>query len=225
MTKFNYSDSASPTRSVLIWAFLFSAACYIGGMIIFLGSILSIFVTVPIGALIGALWGVINWTEVRANPGVHQVFKWIIGIWIATLLYVHFIFTKGFTSWVEASAVWLQVVLLVGTAFLLLNGKVRTRLTSTSRGCSIIILATLVLLILMTVFPPVTRPWWVPDHQQISAPLPMVSFFLDPGFDANHHYPRFAINDRVLLLEWLAMITFASATCGLIVLTKRVSRK
>jgi len=222
MTKSNDRNGAPLGLSVLLWAFYFSAAGLIGG-IYFLKTLLSIPVTVPIGALIGALWGVINWAVGSAEPDVRHVFKWVIGIWIVTLLYVHFIFTRGFGPWVVASGVWLQVVLLVGTAFLLLNDKVRTRLTSTNRRCSAILLTTLVLLIVITLFPPVMRPWWVPEHEQSAAALPSFAFFFDPGFaiDKSHYYPRYAVNGRVLLLEWIAVIAFASAACWLVTLTQK----
>lgn len=222
MTEANDRSNAAPALQVLLSAFHFGAVAFFVGLS--LGPIASFFVTGPIGAIIGALWGALFWARGRAVPEVRPVFKWVVGIWIVTLLYTHFIFTKGFSLWVHALALLLQVVLLAGTMFLLLNRQVCTSLTPTKQGCIHIVLASLILLVLMTAFPPVMSPRWVADTQQNSTPLPVVAFLLDSGFDASHHYPRFAINGRVLLLEWLVAISFAFTSCGLIVLAQRIRR-
>jgi hypothetical protein len=52
------------------------------------------------------------------------------------------------------------------------------------------------IVLVMTLFPPVTKPWWVPAAQQqaTNAPLPAVAFVYDERLDASRHFPVFAVN-------------------------------
>jgi PPE-repeat protein len=67
------------------------------------------------------------------------------------------------------------------------------------------------IVLVMTLFPPVTKPWWVPAAQQqaTNAPLPAVAFVYDERFDASRHFPVFAVNREKLAWEWIITIVVA----------------
>ena len=83
--------------------------------------------------------------------------------------------------------------------------------------CGRIFLAVNIVIVAMTLFPPVMRPWWGPSavsaHGAASSSLPMVAFLLHPGFDASKHVPEFTVNVRVLVLEWMSAIVVGVCTC------------
>jgi D-threo-aldose 1-dehydrogenase len=80
----------------------------------------------------------------------------------------------------------------------------------------VILLAGAVLMLGLSLFPPVVAPWWGkgPDA---GAPLPAFAFVFDPGFDASRHVPRYVI-DRPL---WgLEMLLVAALVAGGLLLVK-----
>lgn len=178
-----------------------------------LGPLLGIFVTGPIGTLAGALWGIVRSTKNANAADMRALLKMLLVVWGLTMLYTLFMIrlsTQG-----AFTAICLQGLIMVSSIFLLYHGDTDTRLSESVKRSRPVIVITLALVMLVTLFPPVTKPKWVHKAVQEStdyaAPLPKVAFLLDTRFDASHHFPLFAVSRSLLLLEWgiLAMVALA----------------
>ena len=111
-------------RSVVKWGLVIGsisfAAGYIGPLLVSasnLGPLLGIFVTGPVGVLIGALWGVMRWVTGSTESEVGAAAKWIALIWLVTLFY-----TLVLVSSVAGSAfpgMGVQIFIFFASAFLL----------------------------------------------------------------------------------------------------------
>jgi len=218
----NTKNNPGLWRSVIKWSLIIGsisfAAGFIGPALLStsnLGPLLGIFFTGPVGALIGALWGALRWAIRSTESEVGPVAKPIALIWIITLFY-----TLVMVSSVARSAfpgIGVQILILFASAYLLYSHATSRRLPrlAQQRGC--VFLAVNALIAAMTLFPPVTRPWWGPatvsPHQTPSAPIPSVAFLINPGFDASKHIPQFTVNTRMLALEWMGLMLAGVFTC------------
>ena len=195
-------------RSALLVGSLAFAAGFLGPLFFStsnLGPLLGIFVTGPVGTLAGALWGIVRSAKNATAPETRALLAWLSAVWVLTLLYT--LFMIGLATQAALPAIALQALIGGSSAVLLYRGNARTRLSERVHRSRPVAIATLALIMLMTVFPPVTRPWWAPNAAQESAdstaPLPKVAFILDARFDASRHVPLFAVDRRVLVLEWV----------------------
>jgi hypothetical protein len=70
-------------------------------------------------------------------------------------------------------------------------------------------------ILLMTLFPPMIRPWWVPAAQQpaTTAPLPPFAFIFDRGFTPKSGYPMFDVNRGEIAAEWIITAIVAIGLC------------
>ena len=130
-----------------------------------LGPLLGIFVTGPVGALVGALVGCGVWATRVAGSRVGTVWKWIAGMWVVTLLYT--LFMVQFGSWGMLFGVATQLVVLVEVAVLLYHRRLRGSHSPFVKTCGPVVLAVIGLIVLISLFPPVTRPWWDPSVHAI----------------------------------------------------------
>ena len=163
-----------------------------------LGPLLGIFVTGPVGALAGALWGIVRSAKNVNEHGARAIFSWFSAVWVLTLLYT--LFTFGYSKTAVLHAIGLQGLILGSSVFLLYIGDTRTRLSHSVHRCRPIAVIIPILIMVTTVFPPVMRPRWAPDS---TAPLPKVAFIFDGRFDASRHVPLFAVDQRTLVLVWV----------------------
>jgi len=178
-----------------------------------LGPLLGVFVTGPVGLLVGALWGAVRWARHTAALEVGAVSRWIAAIWLISLLYT--LFMVSLASQFALPGVGVQVAVLAASAFILYAPSIRGRPPTMLHNCGPIALAVMMIIVIMTLFPPVMRPWWG-SGSSASAPLPLLAFILHPNFDASRHFPMFAVNTRVLALEWLAALLAGALTCYVI---------
>lgn len=187
-----------------------------------LGPILGIFVTGPVGALVGALVGCGIWAKRAGGPRVAAVWKWIAGIWLISLFYTAFM--ERFGPWWTSYSIAVQVVVFGEITFLLYHRGIRSWHPRGVRACGPVVLAVVGLIALMSLFPPVTRPWWGPvsaqPAPQTAESLPSIAFMFHSGFDASRHIPQFAVNLPVLVLEWAA--TAAAGLIACILIARRV---
>ncbi len=210
--------------AILLGAIGFSAGFF--GPMFFstsnLGPLLGIFVTGPVGALAGALWGMVRSAKNADASETRAILAWLSAVWVLTLLYT--LFMIGLATRAALPAIGLQALIVGSSAFLLYRGNTRTRLSEPVHRCRPVAITTLALIMLMTVFPPVTRPWWVPKAAQegadSTAPLPKVAFILDARFDASRHVPLFAVDRRVLVLEWV-MSAIAALAVSQVMIRRR----
>ncbi len=186
-----------------------------------LGPLLGILVTGPVGAIAGALWGIVRSAKHATGPETRAILVWLSAVWVLTLFYT--LFMIGLATQYALPAIGLQGLILGSSAFLLYGDNTSTRLSEPLRRFRPVAITTLALIMLITVFPPVTRPWWVPqaadEGADSTAPLPKVAFILDPRFDASRHFPLFAVDRRVLVLEWVISAMAALAVSH--VMTRR----
>lgn len=200
------------SRRVMFWAWLVGSLAFAAGFfgpIFFspsnLGPLLGIFVTGPVGALAGALWGIVRSAKNANEPETRSILRWLSAVWVLTLLYTLFMIGAGIQA--ALPGIGLQGLIVGLSIFLLYRGNTRTRLSQSVRRCRPVAVTTLSLIMVMTVFPPVTRPWWDSNAAQESAdstaPLPKVAFILDGRFDASRHVPLFVVDRPTLVLEWV----------------------
>ncbi len=162
-----------------------------------LGPLLGIFVTGPVGFLAGALIGALSIARGSARLSIA-----VMGpIWVLTLLYTLFI--AGLAVQGAVPPIGLQILIIAASAFLFIGHG--NQLPASLQRSGPIAIAALSIVLLMTLFPPVIAPWWVPAGKQpaIAAPLPSFAFILDGRFDAGRHFPQFAVSRAALAREWL----------------------
>jgi hypothetical protein len=166
-----------------------------------LGPLLGIFVTGPLGALAGALIG----ATLVAKDSIRFSVAWIGVMWMTTLLYT---WAAALVVPAAICAIPLQCLVIAASILLLCRHQTRVQLPDDWRRAGPIAIAAQATVLLMTLFPPVVRPWWgaAPDP---TAPLPPFAFILDGRFDASRHIPQFAVDRATLALEWIAALLVA----------------
>jgi hypothetical protein len=201
---------------ILVWALCVGAVSFAAGFfgpILFsdsnLGPLLGIFVTGPLGVLVGALVGALRVAKASGRIAV----ACIGSVWVMTLFYTFLCF--GLSAWVAIPAIPLQFLVIGSSIFLFSSRDTRAQMPHGVRRCGHIGVAALVTILLMTLFPPVIRPWWVPAGQQpaTTEPLPSFAFIFDRRFDAGHHFPQFAVNRQELAWEWIIAAVVAIGLC------------
>lgn len=171
-----------------------------------LGPLVGIFITGPLGALAGALWGVLKAARNDNPPPANAIIAWLAATWGAILLYT--LFLIGLTPQSAVPAIGLQGLVLASSASLLYAAGSRTLVSTPIRRCGPIALATLALVIVTSAFPPVTRPWWGTTAARArldSIAVPKRAFLIDSRFDASRQVPLLAVDRRRLMLEWLIL--------------------
>ena len=213
-----------PATRILIWALCVGAVSFAAGFfgpIFFsnsnLGPLLGIFVTGPLGALVGAVIGALR----SAKDSLRISVACIGLVWLITLLYTFLCF--GLSAWVAAPAVPLQLLVVASCIFLLSKPDTRSRLPDSWRRFGPIAIAAQLIILLMTLFPPVVKPWWIPAGHEPATPvsLPPFAFILDQGFDASRNFPQFAVNRPELASEWIIAAAAAVALCLLMQALRR----
>src|SRR5438270_5574529 len=194
-----------------------------------LGPLLGIFVTGPIGFLMGALIGII-WAGKVTNLAVGgsgsrsglpaarsrlsqkplgRELGWLAAVWVVSLVYV-LVFASIGLRWITFS---LLVVLSGATAYVLYGHKMRLLPRSIAHFRLPLIIAA-VLVVVSTMFPPIRM--FEPGQARFA-------FFLDPRFDASKQVPLFQVDQMALAGEWLALLLFALAG-GLMIRSRTQSR-
>ena len=162
-----------------------------------------IFVTGPVGTLVGALIGIV-WSALRAGERRIRAEVWWLGsIWGLTLLYTLLVPLRGLIL-----ALGLQGLVVASGAFLLGHNTVRRSLPQPARKCGPALLCAAVLIVLTSMFPPV-----VPEQARSSEALPKFAFFMDSRFDASQHSAEFAIAKQELAREWFIVAGAAGVVC------------
>lgn len=174
-----------------------------------LASLLGLFVTGPLGALAGALIGALR----VAKDSRRMAIACVGLVWVMTLLYTFWAFDLG--GWAAIPAIPLQLLVLASTIYLFISRPgTAARLTGGRRRCGAIAVAAMTTILLMTLFPPVIRPWWVPAAQQpaTDAPLPSFAFISDKGFHVSAGYALFDVNRGELAASGSSPSSWRSAS-------------
>lgn len=208
--------TSNPVARLLGWTLGVGAVSFAAGFfgpIIFsksnLGPLLGIFVTGPVGFLAGAVIGALYIARGSARLSIA-----VVGLtWVLTLLYTLFI--AGLAVQGAVPPIGLQILIVAASMFLFIRHSTRNQLPTGLKRSGPIAIAALLTVLLMTLFPPVIAPWWVPADKQpaIAAPLPSFAFILDGRFDAGRHFPQFAVSRAALAREWLVTAAAAIGLC------------
>jgi hypothetical protein len=166
------------------------------------------FVTGPLGVLVGALIGALS----VAKRSGRLSLACIAAVWVMTLLHTFLCFGMG--GWLGIPAIPLQVLVIASIVFLYSRRDTPAELPEDVGRCGPIAIPALLIVLFMTLFPPVMRPWWVPAAHQpaATAPLPSFAFVFDKGFDTSR-LPEFAVNRGVLASEWFTTSIVAVGLC------------
>jgi hypothetical protein len=85
-----------------------------------------------------------------------------------------------------------------------------SKLPENIKQIRLVIVITLIFIMLVSLFPPVTIPDLLRNASQESIDLdnslPSNAFILDKRFDASIHFPLFVINKQLLIIEWILTI-------------------
>ncbi len=215
--------TSGPSRRVIVSALLVGglagAAGFFGPPFFFdshstsiFGFVLGFFITGPVGALAGALWGIVRCAKNANEPETRAILRWLSAIWVLTLLYTRFMFGLLDTQAV-LPAIGLQGLIVGSSAFLLYRGDTRTRLSRSVRRCRPVAVTMLSLIMVMTVFPPITTHWmgssFLHESADSTAPLPKVAFILDGRFGSSRQRALFGVDQRTLVLEWVISVVAA----------------
>ena len=156
-----------------------------------LGPLLGIFVTGPLGCLVGALGGIIISARNKSPRPIRGEFWWLACAWGFAEFYS---LTLGqmLPRWLSLTP---QLSVSACGAFLLCSKSVR--LPGWARHGRSFMLLGAWLVILTSIFPPLAPP--SPDGSRFA-------FFLDQRFDASKHVPDFTVNAGMLLIERLIIV-------------------
>lgn len=166
------------------------------------------FITGPLGALVGALIGSLS----VAKRSRRLSLACIAAVWLLALLYT--LWSFGIGGRIGILAIPLQVLIIGSIAFFYARRAARAELPKDVRRCGPIAIAALLIVLFMTLFPPVIRPSGVPaEHPPAAtAPLPSFAFIFDQRFDTSR-LPEFAVNRGLLASEWLITAIVAVGLC------------
>jgi hypothetical protein len=213
-------------RTAMMWGGIAFAIGFAGALVVSdsnLGPLLGIFVTGPLGALAGALFAIIQSAREAGERSIGPELRWLGATWALALLYVFLTLTLP-TIWL---AVTPQALVLLASAFLLWTSQTRRKLPLTWRRCGVVMVIAGVVMLLLSVVPPITQPWWGSgrDQRRTAAAfpdgIPPRAVLTSLHFDASRQVPDFAVDRGQLLMEWLVVATVASIVALVIARTGR----
>jgi hypothetical protein len=203
---------------ILVWAFCVGVVSFAAGWFgpayfapsSNLAPLLGIFVTGPLGTLAGALIGALSAAKYSRRLAITCIGL----VWTMTMFYTFWAFYLG--GWAAIPAIPLQLFVLASIIYLLfLRAGTPAQWPDAGPRCGAIAAGAVTTILLMTLFPPVIRPWWVPAAQQpaTTAPLPPFAFIFDRGFAPKSGYPLFDVNRGEIAAEWIITAIVAIGLC------------
>ena len=159
-----------------------------------LGPLSGIFVTGPLGLLVGALVGILVSAGDSEGRALNAELKWLLGAWLATLLYTLGSSIVG----IGLVAIGAQIAVIMCAAVLFyLAPATLPQWVASSRP--ILLLGGLSAL-LASVFPPVAQ----------ASGRATFANFLNPGFDASTQVPVYTVDQGILLLIFVVIVSAAA---------------
>ena len=206
---------------IVLWAAVIAGICFAAGFFgpMFLstsnlGPLIGIFVTGPLGALLGLLVGALSVAKHFARASIVTIgIVWALTLattWLAMALASLAVLTIPF-----------QILALASTLYLFLGHTTRAQLWDDLQRFWPVPVAAQALILLMTLFPPAVRNPYVPADKA-REPVPDFAFFLDPRFSASRNAPVMNPNRLELGLEWIVAIAVA---VGLFLIMRALRRR
>jgi hypothetical protein len=213
-------QTPDPVAQVLRWTMGIGVVCFVAGFagpILLsnsnLGPLLGIFVTGPLGFLVGGVVGALR----VANRAARLSSRSIAVVWILALAYTYF------AALLLSSMVYLLVplhaLIIAATIYLVASPTTRAQLPDTLRRCGAVVVAAQLMIVATIFYPPVLKPWWGTPGDPPPNPFPSFAFVLDHGFELSKRlptFPQFVVNRPRLALEWLIVMAAAFAV-GLLI--------
>lgn len=178
------------------------------------GPFLGIFITGPVGFLVGVLAG-IGWS-IRHGHGrdIRTAMRWYLTVWLLSLLAYWFWARIGTVNGIFTLAPMAFQVLAIVTAFaLLVEAIAKERLSRGAERCAATVIFAAVLMFMMELYPPITSPSWDEERRNASASLPVYAFIMESHFDSDKRVPDYAVNTSRLVGQWLATAALAGLVC------------
>jgi hypothetical protein len=198
----------------VIWIGGISFAVGFVGPLIFLssnnlGPLIGIFATGPIGSLVGVIWGIVKSSKKANADNFNEILKALFIVWIITMLFTLFI--MSFSSGAAFLAICLQGIFIISSIFILFPPDWDTKLPDNIKQIRWAIVIALVLIMLVSFFPPVTKPDWLlnasQNHIDANSWLPSNTYIFDKRLNAS----VVVIDKMLLVVEWILIViaTFA----------------
>jgi hypothetical protein len=171
-----------------------------------LGPLLGIFVTGPLGFLVGGLVGALRVSHRSARLASIL----IAVVWALTLAYTYL--AALLLVLMVYLVVPLHALIIVSAVYLLASPMTRAQLPDGLRQSGPVVIGAQVIIVAMTLYPPVIKPWWGTPGDPAPNPFPSFAFVLDHGFELSKRiptFPQFVVNRPQLVLEWLIVIAVA----------------
>ena len=166
-----------------------------------LGPLLGIFVTGPLGFLLGILIGVLISARQKSDRSATAELRWLGAAWLGAILFT-FASTIGGIHWLTIAA-QLSVVLCAVIVFYFTRVQLPVGVKKTRPA----ILAGAAVILASSTYPPL---------ESRSSKDPAFAFFLDERFDASTRVPDYTVDSGALLIAWLLI----AALVGLLILTR-----
>ncbi len=202
-----------PVAQVVRWTLVISAVSFVVGFVgplilsnSNLGPLLGIFVTGPLGFLVGGLVGALR----VSNRSARLSSKVIAVVWALALAYTYL--TVPLVVSMVYFLVPLHALIIVSTIYLLANPTTRAQLPDNLRHSGLVAIAAQVIILAMTLYLPVIKPSGAAPGDPPPDPFPSFAFVLDHGFELSKRiptFPQFVVNRPQLVLEWLIVIAVA----------------
>jgi len=220
MTDVGAPRRPDPASQIALWTATFGgiafAAGFLGPIVLStsnLGPLWGIFVTGPIGALVGAIAGAL-----RVSAQAPRTSLVVIGsVWLLTLVYTWFAMLLASFG---AIILPIQLLVIASTVYIFARPATGLQLSPDLRRAAPVMIAAQVIALVMTLFPPAVRAWWLPVPGPDATPVPPFAFILDERFNASHN-PMLP-NRSELALEWI--VTIAAALAIVMLMRRRRSR-
>ena len=168
-----------------------------------LGPLLGIFITGPLGFLLGGVIGF--WRLLRVPTRKISAVEWgaLLGIWLLSMGW--YLMFSLFGPKAILFVTILQVVTVIGTSTLYLQRSIKLQQPN-SNYLHFAIFAAL-LIIATEVFPPVTHPNWDRPYDGYLKNPPPAAFYWDPRMDTSRRVPQLAIDKIRLVQLWVLVVS------------------
>ena len=173
-----------------------------------LGPLLGLFITGPLGFLVGLLLGTLWWGWTDKTGSMRTEMRWLFKIWLVSAL-IYYLFLLIFGGFALLMVLGLQIAIVIVGGVLVAAGQKRPAIPPVTTKRRIILMVATAAMTLMSAFPPVKES------------KPLFIFVLDSGLDASTHVPDYTIDPRQLLVQWAFIASIAVVTCLLVGLRNR----
>jgi hypothetical protein len=206
-------QTRDPVAQVVLCTTVIGAVSFVAGFVgpillsnSNLGPLLGIFVTGPLGFLVGGLVGALR----ISNRSARLSSILIAVVWALALAYTYL--TVPLLVSMVYFVVPLHALIIVSTIFLVVSPTTRAQLPDNLRRSGLVAIAAQVIIVAMTLYPPVIKPSWGTPGDPPPDPFPSFASIFDHGFELSQRpptLPQFAVNRPQLVLEWLIVIAVA----------------